>query len=70
MHHNALYCVFDVQDNDDNDDDDDADGVDDDGGGDDDDGGDDDRDDDNELKVRPVIAENPWLKNDKKRLNR
>ena len=45
-------------------------GDDDDGGGDDDDGGDDDRDDDNELKVRPVIAENPWLKNDKKRLNR
>ena len=22
------------------------------------------------LKVRPVIAENPWLKNDKKRLSR
>ena len=39
--------------------------------------GDDDSDDDDddgndkyELKVRPVIAENPWLKNDKKRLNR
>ena len=29
-----------------------------------------DDDDNNELKVRPVIAENPWLKNDKKRLNR
>ena len=38
----------------------------------DDDGDDDDDDDDSddESKVRPVIAENPWLKNDKKRLNR